>query len=128
MSRNDDFQPVNPAEVPRFADVATFMRTRRHPVDPAVDVGLVGVPFDLGLNYRTGARDGPAGVRAASRIIRRILVDHARSRKAIKRGGGQDRITISNLDTPSGTDEIDLVAGRYLTITFKAETGGFRFR
>jgi guanidinopropionase len=72
MSRNDDFQPVNPAEVPRFADIATFMRTRRHPIDPAVDVGLVGVPFDLGLNYRTGARDGPAGVRAASRIIRRV--------------------------------------------------------
>jgi guanidinopropionase len=72
MSRNEDFQPLNPAEVPRFADIATFMRTRRHPVDPAVDVGLVGVPFDLGLNYRAGARDGPAGVRAASRIIRRM--------------------------------------------------------
>ena len=72
MSGNDDFQPVNPAVSPRFADVATFMRTRRHPIDPAVDVGLVGVPFDLGLNYRTGARDGPAGVRAASRVIRRV--------------------------------------------------------
>ena len=72
MSRNEDFQPLNPAEVPRFADIATFMRTRRHPVDPAVDVGLVGVPFDLGLNYRAGARDGPAGVRSASRIIRRM--------------------------------------------------------
>jgi len=72
MSRNEDFQPLNPAEVPRFADIATFMRTRRHGVDPAVDVGLVGVPFDLGLNYRAGARDGPAGVRSASRIIRRM--------------------------------------------------------
>ncbi len=72
MSRNEDFQPLNPAEVPRFADIATFMRTRRHGVDPAVDVGLVGVPFDLGLNYLAGARDGPAGVRSASRIIRRM--------------------------------------------------------
>lgn len=72
MSRNEDFQPLNPAEVPRFADIATFMRTRRHGIDPAVDVGLVGVPFDLGVNYRTGAREGPAGVRAASRIIRRV--------------------------------------------------------
>ena len=72
MSGNDDFQPLNPAEVPRFADIATFMRTRRHAIDPAVDVGLVGVPFDLGLNYRTGARDGPAGVRTASRVIRRV--------------------------------------------------------
>jgi len=72
MSGTDDFQPLNPAVSPRFADVATFMRTRRHGIDPAVDVGLVGVPFDLGLNYRTGARDGPAGVRAASRVIRRV--------------------------------------------------------
>ncbi len=72
MSRNEDFQPLNPAEVPRFADIATFMRTRRHGIDSAVDVGLVGVPFDLGVNYRTGAREGPAGVRAASRIIRRV--------------------------------------------------------
>jgi len=72
MTSNEDFQPIDPSQVPRFADIATFMRTRRHDVSPEVDIGLVGVPFDLGLNYRTGARDGPAGVRAASRIIRRV--------------------------------------------------------
>lgn len=72
MTSREDFQPVDPAVVPRFADVATFLRTRRHAIGPEVDVGLVGVPFDLGLNYRGGARDGPAGVRAASRIIRRM--------------------------------------------------------
>ena len=35
-------------------------------------IGLVGVPFDIGLNYRSGARQGPAGVREASRVIRRV--------------------------------------------------------
>ena len=35
-------------------------------------MGLVGVPFDLGLNHRTGARQGPAGVREMSRLIRRV--------------------------------------------------------
>ncbi len=72
MANNSDFQPADPAVTPRFADVATFLRTRRHETDPIVDVGLVGVPFDLGLNYRTGARQGPAGVREASRLIRRV--------------------------------------------------------
>ncbi len=72
MTDNSDFQPVDPAVVPRFADVATLLRCKRHEIDPAVDIGLVGVPFDLGLNYRTGARQGPAGVREASRLIRRV--------------------------------------------------------
>ena len=72
MPGHPDFQPVDPAVVPRFADIATFMRTRRHEISEAVDIGLVGVPFDIGLNYRSGARQGPAGVREASRVIRRV--------------------------------------------------------
>lgn len=72
MPGDPRFQPVDAAVVPRFADIATFMRTRRHDVHPDVDIGLVGVPFDLGVNYRTGARQGPAGVREASRLIRKV--------------------------------------------------------
>ena len=72
MTDGSDFDPIDSAVIPRFADVATFLRTKRHEIDPRVDVGLVGVPFDLGLNYRTGARQGPAGVREASRLIRRV--------------------------------------------------------
>ena len=64
------FQPVDATQVPRFSDVATFMRTRR--VDPTeeLDIGLVGVPFDIGLNYRSGPREAPGAVRHASRLIR----------------------------------------------------------
>ena len=72
MAGDPRFQPVDAAVVPRFADVATFMRTKRHEVSPDVEIGLLGVPFDLGVNYRTGARQGPSGVREASRLIRRI--------------------------------------------------------
>ena len=66
------FEPVDATVVPRFADVATFMRTRR--VDPVdeIDIGLVGVPFDIGLNYRTGPREAPGAVRHASRLIRKV--------------------------------------------------------
>jgi guanidinopropionase len=72
MGQDPRFNQVDAAVVPRFADVATFMRTRRHDIDKAIDIGLVGVPFDLGVNYRSGARQGPAGIREASRLIRRV--------------------------------------------------------
>ncbi len=57
---------------PRFAGIATFMRTQRHDISPELDIALAGVPFDIGVNYRTGSRQGPAAVREASRLIRRV--------------------------------------------------------
>jgi guanidinopropionase len=66
------FQPVDAATTPRFAGIATFMRTQRHDISPDLDIALVGVPFDIGVNFRAGARQGPASVREASRLIRRI--------------------------------------------------------
>jgi guanidinopropionase len=66
------FEPVDAAKVPRFSDVATFLRTRRVDMCGDIDVGLVGVPFDIGLNYRGGPREAPAAVRQASRIIRKV--------------------------------------------------------
>ncbi len=70
MAKSDKFTPIDATQTPRFADVATFMRTVRHPISDEIDIGLCGVPFDLGLNYRSGPRDAPAAVRDASRLIR----------------------------------------------------------
>lgn len=72
MPHDPRFQPADATLVPRFSDLATFMRTKRHPIDDAIEIGLVGVPFDLGLNYRSGPRDAPAAVRDASRLIRQV--------------------------------------------------------
>ena len=72
MDNRKEFQPVDPSVTPRFEGIATFMRTVIHEISDDVDVGLCGVPFDLGLNHRTGARHGPAGVREMSRLIRRV--------------------------------------------------------
>jgi guanidinopropionase len=65
-------KPMDPSLSPRFGDVATLLRAPRVAPDAAIDIGLVGVPFDLGTNYRTGARSGPAAVREASRTIRLV--------------------------------------------------------
>jgi guanidinopropionase len=72
MKDDPRFQPVDAARIPRFADVATFLRTCRVDIGPEIDVAIVGVPFDMGVNFRSGARHGPAAVREASRIIRQV--------------------------------------------------------
>jgi guanidinopropionase len=72
MKKDPRFQPVDAAVTPRFSGIATFMRTQRHDISPEIDIALVGVPFDIGVNYRSGARQGPAAVREASRLIRRV--------------------------------------------------------
>jgi len=46
----------------------------------------------------------------AAGIMRRILVDHARSRRADKRGGAWDRVTFVDDQVAGGAQEIDLLA------------------
>ena len=72
MSSARRLRPQDPSVSPRFGDVATLLRAPRVSPGPGIDIALVGVPFDLGTNYRTGARSGPAAVREASRTIRLV--------------------------------------------------------
>jgi RNA polymerase sigma factor (TIGR02999 family) len=46
----------------------------------------------------------------AARVMRRILIEHARRRDAAKRGGGRQRVTLAEPVTPSGGREVDLLA------------------
>ena len=72
MPNNDYPQPLSGLNVPRFGEVATFMRL---PVerDPAkLDIALVGVPFDGGTTNRPGARHGPREIRNMSTLMRRV--------------------------------------------------------
>lgn len=69
-------EPIGPPDattVPRFAGPATFARLptleQAGGLD-AVDVAIVGVPFDSGVSYRPGARFGPGHVRASSKLLR----------------------------------------------------------
>lgn len=66
-----DYQPLDSSVVPRYADVATFMRLPRVYDLEHVDIGVFGIPSDS-ATYRGGTREGPAAVREASRAIRRV--------------------------------------------------------
>lgn len=65
-------QPMDAAEIPRFAGIPSFMRL---PIfeDPAqVDIALLGVPWDGGTTNRAGARHGPREVRNQSSLMRKV--------------------------------------------------------
>jgi agmatinase len=62
--------PVDARTVPRYAGPATFARLPRIDEVTAVDVAVLGMPFDSGVSYRPGARFGPAHVRASSKLLR----------------------------------------------------------
>jgi agmatinase len=60
------FREDDPVLQPRYAEIATFMRTPYRPDLQDVEIGLIGVPFDLGVTNRSGARHGPREVRNRS--------------------------------------------------------------
>lgn len=64
-------QPVDAAEVPRFAGHPTFMRLPAVTSAQGLDIALVGIPWDGGTTNRAGARHGPREVRSQSSLMRR---------------------------------------------------------
>ena len=46
----------------------------------------------------------------AAQLMRRILVDHARKRRAAKRGGSDLRVTLNQASDPAGGPEVDVLA------------------
>jgi guanidinopropionase len=59
-----------PMKQPRYTEIATFMRAPWAATLEHVDIGLIGVPTDLGVTNRTGARHGPREIRNASSLMR----------------------------------------------------------
>lgn len=47
---------------------------------------------------------------AAAEAMRRILIDHAREKLAVKRGGDRQRVPLAEVDPPAGTPPEDLLA------------------
>jgi guanidinopropionase len=65
-----DGAEYEPMKEPRYAELATFMRAPPAESLEAVDIGLIGVPTDLGVTNRPGARHGPREIRNSSSLMR----------------------------------------------------------
>src|SRR5471032_3160316 len=60
----------DPMKEPRYTEIATFMRAPMATTLEGVDIGLIGVPTDLGVTNRPGARHGPREIRNSSSLMR----------------------------------------------------------
>src|SRR5256885_17051550 len=65
-------EPLSGMVVPRFGEVATFMRLPIERDPKKLDIALVGVPWDGGTTNRPGARHGPREIRNMSTLMRRV--------------------------------------------------------
>ena len=65
----------DPRMQPRFTELATFMRAPSADDLSQVDIGLIGVPTDLGVTNRAGARHGPREIRNASSLMRTFNIE-----------------------------------------------------
>lgn len=108
----EDFQPIDSAVTPRFAEPATFMRTRHVPVGraEALDIGLAGVPYDMGSTNRAGPRHGPAQVREMSRLIRQVNASSRIAPFELCKVGDVGDAPVNPLE-PLGS--IDMITGFY---------------
>lgn len=62
----------NPMHEPRYCGIPTFMRTPLVFDLNAIDIALVGVPYDGAVEARSGARQGPRQIRDMSSMMRAI--------------------------------------------------------
>ena len=90
--------PRNPFVSPRFGQIATFMLLPAADSPAGLDVALIGIPYDGGTSYRTGARFGPRAVREQSSLIRPwnpVLKVHPFDRLRVADCGDVDVVPIS---------------------------------
>jgi agmatinase len=90
--------PRNPFVSPRFGQIATFMLLPAAAGPEDLDVALIGIPYDGGTSYRSGARFGPRAVREQSSLIRPwnpVLKVHPFQRLRVADCGDVDVVPIS---------------------------------
>ena len=105
----DDLMPVVYADLRRMA--AGYMRRERagHPLEPTALVNEAYLRLIDQRRVKWRNRAHFFGVAAG--MMRRILVDDARRRRAERRGKDWERVTLSGLDVEgSAPDQIDVLA------------------
>ena len=91
-------QPRNPFQSPRFGQIATTMLLPAAATPAGLDVAILGIPYDGGTSYRTGARFGPRAIREQSSLIRTwhpVLKVHPFERLRVADCGDVDVVPIS---------------------------------
>src|SRR5437763_11064578 len=104
--------PLSGLVMPRFGEVATFMRL---PIerDPAkLDIAIVGVPWDGGTTNRPGARHGPREIRNMSTLMRRVHHASLIAPYELCRGGDHGGAPVNPIDLQDSLKRVETVYTR----------------
>ncbi len=88
----------------------SFFRAQRadHTLQPTALVHEAYLKLVAPADHRWKNREHFLAVAATA--MRQILHDHARRRKALKRGGDNHQVTLADIATPSGDHMLDIIA------------------
>ena len=104
----DALVPAVEAELRRLARIYMSRERREHTLQPTALVNEVFLKLVDAADIRWQDRAHFFGISA--RLMRRVLVDHARSRGYQKRGGGVQRVTLDGQDIAAPDNQVDLLA------------------
>lgn len=104
----DQMLPVVYEELHRLATQYLSREATGHTLQPTA---LVNEAYlRLVDQRRVDWRNRAQFLGVAASMMRRILVNHARDRAALKRGGDAEQVSLSLLESPSGRPDVDLIA------------------
>ena len=104
----DRLIPVVEAELRRLARVYMSHERKDHTLQPTAVVNEVFLRLVDANGIRWNDRAHFFGI--CARLMRRVLVDHARSRGYQKRGGGAQRVTLDERALAAPAMDVDLIA------------------
>ncbi|MEM7355512.1 MAG: ECF-type sigma factor [Acidobacteriota bacterium] len=104
----DQLMPLVNAELRNLAKNYLAKEPRHHTLQPTALVNELYLR--LVDRHKMSWRDRAHFFAFASRTMRRILVDHARARKAAKRGQGAQRVTLEEARHRAETRAVDILA------------------
>jgi RNA polymerase sigma-70 factor, ECF subfamily len=104
----DSLVPVVEAELRRLARSYMSHERKDHTLQPTAVVNEVFIRLIDATGIRWNDRAHFFGI--CARLMRRVLVDHARSRGYQKRGGGAQRVTLDEHALAAPPMDVDLLA------------------
>jgi RNA polymerase sigma factor (TIGR02999 family) len=104
----DALVPVVEAELQKLARIYMSRERREHTLQPTALVNEVFVRLVDAAGIRWQDRAHFFGISA--RLMRRVLVDHARARGYQKRGGAVQRVTLDGQDIAAPINNVDVLA------------------
>ena len=104
----DHLIPVVEAELRRLARIYMSHERKDHTLQPTAVVNEVFLRLVDATNIRWNDRAHFFGI--CAQLMRRVLVDHARSRGYRKRGGGAQRVTLDERALAAPAMDVDLIA------------------